>query len=175
MFNVKKISGLSGGSGIAPGIYAYETDDSIADVTTNGYWDELGGTLQIGDLIYAVLLAGSAPTLQRLVVNLSTVVDSKTALMDAFVGDVRADDEAGYQSTNFSGNIGAGSNQRLFSYRNNANTLVEIAAPGYFNELSPVLTVGDLIYTVASNGASYLRVVDNTDGVVSTVPIGFAP
>ena len=175
MFDVKKISGLAGGSGIAPGIYTYETEDGIGDITANGYWDDLGGTLQIGDLICVMVLASTSPSLQRVVVNLSTTVDTKAALMDTFVGDVRDDDEAGYQSTNFSGNIGGGSTQRLFTYRNNANTVEEIAAPGYFNELAPVLEVGDLVYVVASNGASYIRVVDNAAGVVSTVPIGFAP
>ena len=177
--DIKKISGLAGGSGKAPGIYSYTTPDSIADVTANGYWNELGLTLQIGDIIIATLLTGGATIVRTLVVNLSTSEDSKAALITAFVGDIRAIDEAGYQSDNFSGNIGAGSSSRLFTYRNNTDVIATIVASGYFNELATVLVPGDLIIIVAGGGlagegASYARILDVLDGVVTTQLITLA-
>lgn len=176
-FDVRKLSGMMGGSVFSPSMYSYTTPDGVADVTVNGYWDELGGTLNIGDIILAVLLDEDLGTTvyKTLVVNLSTLVDSKTALLEVFVGDSRATDEAGYQSKNFSGNLGAGSESRMFTYRNNTDALAEIAVEGYFNELYPVLLVGDTVIVVANDGASFVRVSDITDDVVSTTVITFAP
>ena len=174
-FNVKKLAGMNAGSGKAPGVFTYTTNDSVADVTTNHYWDELGLTLQIGDIIYAVVLADTAPVLSRLVINLSSSIDSKAALMDVFVGDIRATDTAGYTSDNFGGNIGAGSDQRMFTYRNNTDAIVDVIVSGYFNELAVVLKTDDLIYTITNDGANYIRVLDSVDGVVTTEAIVFVP
>ena len=171
--DTNRFSGAIGGMGKAPAIYSYVTNDGVADVTANGYWDELDGALSVGDIISAVLLEDGATTHRMLVVNLSTRVDSKTALLEVFIGDSRAEDEAGYQSDNFSGNIGAGSVSRMFTYRNNTDTVSDVLATGYFNELAPVLLVGDTIISVNFDGAFYLKVSDVTDGVVTVEEIVF--
>lgn len=45
--------------GQAPAIYAYKTTDSIATVNTEGYFNTLANTLEVGDLIYCVTSTGT--------------------------------------------------------------------------------------------------------------------
>lgn len=45
--------------GQAPAIYAYKTTDSIATVNTEGYFNSLANTLEVGDLIYCVTSTGT--------------------------------------------------------------------------------------------------------------------
>lgn len=63
--------------GNAPSIYAYKTTDSIADVNTSGYFDDLSDTLEVGDLIYCVTSTGTTAvaTLVYVLSNASGVVD----------------------------------------------------------------------------------------------------
>lgn len=63
--------------GNAPSIYAYKTTDAIADVNTEGYFNDLAGTLAVGDLIYCVTSTGSTAVASLAVVrsNTGTVVD----------------------------------------------------------------------------------------------------
>ena len=63
--------------GNAPGIYAYKTTDAIADVNTEGYFNDLADILEVGDLIYCVTSTGSTAvcTLTQVLSNTGTVVD----------------------------------------------------------------------------------------------------
>lgn len=63
--------------GNAPSIYAYKTADAIADVNTEGYFNALANTLEVGDLIYCVTSTGSTAVATLAVVrsNSSGVVD----------------------------------------------------------------------------------------------------
>ena len=63
--------------GNAPSVYAYKTTDAIADVNTEGYFNDLAGTLAVGDLIYCVTSTGTTAVASLAVVrsNTGTVVD----------------------------------------------------------------------------------------------------
>lgn len=63
--------------GNAPSIYAYKTADAIADVNTEGYFNDLSNTLEVGDLIYCVTSTGSTAvaTLVYVLSNAAGVVD----------------------------------------------------------------------------------------------------
>lgn len=63
--------------GTAPSIYAYKTTDAIADVNTEGYFNSLSDTLEVGDLIYCVTSTGSTAvcTLTQVLSNSAGVVD----------------------------------------------------------------------------------------------------
>lgn len=63
--------------GNAPSIYAYKTTDAIADVNTEGYFNTLSDTLEVGDLIYCVTSTGSTAvcTLTQVLSNSGGVVD----------------------------------------------------------------------------------------------------
>jgi len=63
--------------GNAPSIYAYKTTDAIADVNTEGYFNTLSDTLEVGDLIYCVTSTGSTAvcTLTQVLSNTGGVVD----------------------------------------------------------------------------------------------------
>jgi hypothetical protein len=63
--------------GNAPSIYAYKTTDTIATVNTEGYFNSLADTLEVGDLIYCVTSTGSTAvaTLVYVLSNSSGVVD----------------------------------------------------------------------------------------------------
>lgn len=64
-------------SGQAPSIYAYKTADTIATVNTEGYFNALANTLNVGDLIYCVTSTGSTAvcTLTQVLSNASGIVD----------------------------------------------------------------------------------------------------
>ena len=63
--------------GNAPGIYAYKTADTIADVNTEGYFNDLSDVLEVGDLIYCVTSTGGTAvcTLTQVLSNAAGVVD----------------------------------------------------------------------------------------------------
>jgi len=63
--------------GQAPSVYAYKTADTIATVNTEGYFNDLANTLEVGDLIYCVTSTGSTAvaTLVYVLSNASGVVD----------------------------------------------------------------------------------------------------
>ena len=63
--------------GTAPSIYAYKTADAIADVNTEGYFNNLSDSPEVGDLIYCVTSTGSTAvcTLTQVLSNSSGVVD----------------------------------------------------------------------------------------------------
>jgi hypothetical protein len=63
--------------GNAPSIYAYKTTDAIADVNTEGYFNTLSDTLEVGDLIYCVTSTDSTAvcTLAQVLSNSGGVVD----------------------------------------------------------------------------------------------------
>jgi hypothetical protein len=133
-FDVSKMAGMGAGSGLAPAIFTYTTPDDIADVTANDYFNDLKGVLKQNDIIFSLLLNEGAGTLRVQVVELSdTDLGTKVPLYSVYIGDKRATDTAGYQLSNMSPNVG-GSVQRIFTYRNNANTKAQIAGAGYFDE-----------------------------------------
>jgi hypothetical protein len=63
----------------------------------------------------------------------------------------------------------AGSAPSIYAYKT-ADAIADVNTAGYFNELSTVLSVGDLIYCVTSTGstavATLVYVVSNASGVV---------
>lgn len=63
--------------GNAPSMYSYKTTDSIADVNTSGYFNDLSSLLEVGDIIHCVTSTGSTAvvTLVYVVSNSSGVVD----------------------------------------------------------------------------------------------------
>jgi hypothetical protein len=63
--------------GTAPAMYGYKTADTIATVNTEGYFNDLSDTLEVGDLIYCVTSTGSTAvcTLTQVLSNTGGVVD----------------------------------------------------------------------------------------------------
>jgi hypothetical protein len=63
--------------GQAPSVYAYKTTDAIADVNTEGYFNDLSDSLEVGDLIFCVTSIGTTAVATLTVVrsNASGVVD----------------------------------------------------------------------------------------------------
>jgi hypothetical protein len=63
--------------GNAPALYSYSTTDAIADVNTEGYFNNLSDSLEIGDLIYCVTSTGgtAVATLVYVLSNSAGVVD----------------------------------------------------------------------------------------------------
>ena len=61
----------------APSIWTYATNDTLADVNTSGYFNDLTSTLNVGDFIYAACdLDGTpAPAILYVVSNTGGVVD----------------------------------------------------------------------------------------------------
>jgi hypothetical protein len=72
--------------GQAPSVYAYKTADTIATVNTEGYFNYLSGTLEVGDLIYCVTSTGSTAVATLTVVRSNSLgvvdVDNGTTLAD---------------------------------------------------------------------------------------------
>lgn len=72
--------------GNAPSVYAYKTADTIADVNTEGYFNDLAGTLAVGDLIYCVTSTGTTAVATLTVVRSNAAgvvdVDNGTTLAD---------------------------------------------------------------------------------------------
>jgi hypothetical protein len=63
----------------------------------------------------------------------------------------------------------AGASPSMYAYRT-TDAIADVNTTGYFNSLSTLLTVGDLIYCVTSTGttavASFVYVLSNAAGVV---------
>jgi hypothetical protein len=63
----------------------------------------------------------------------------------------------------------AGSSPSMYAYKS-TDALADVNTSGYFNSLSTLLSVGDVIYCVTSTGttavASFVYVVSNASGVV---------
>lgn len=76
-----------------------------------------------------------------------------------------------YSSTGFSTIAAskAGNAPAMYAYKT-TDALADVNTAGYFNELSSILSVGDLIYCVTSTGstavASLVYVLSNASGVV---------
>jgi hypothetical protein len=72
--------------GQAPSVYAYKTADTIATVNTEGYFDDLSDTLEVGDLIFCVTSTGSTAVATLTVVRSNSLgvvdVDNGTTLAD---------------------------------------------------------------------------------------------
>lgn len=63
--------------GNAPSVYTYATTDTAATMNTAGYFNDLSGSLEIGDIIMAYTDTGGTPSLVVTYVNAnaSGVVD----------------------------------------------------------------------------------------------------
>jgi hypothetical protein len=63
----------------------------------------------------------------------------------------------------------AGNSPAMYAYKS-TDAIADVNTSGYFNSLSTILSVGDLIYCVTSTGttavASFVYVVSNASGVV---------
>ena len=55
--------------GNAPSIYSYSTADTIADLNTAGYFNDLSSLLSVGDLIYCFTSTGGTPAAHLAWVN----------------------------------------------------------------------------------------------------------
>ena len=74
-----------------------------------------------------------------------------------------------YARTNLSGSIGGGSNApKFFTFKDTATTKANIAADDYFLDLNDILSVGDGLYCLGSDGAVLLSVVAVTSATVTT-------
>jgi hypothetical protein len=76
-----------------------------------------------------------------------------------------------YSSTGFSTIAAskAGNAPAMYAYKT-TDAIADVNTAGYFNELSSILSVGDVIYCVTSTGttavASFVYVLSNASGVV---------
>lgn len=71
--------------------------------------------------------------------------------------------------TQLSGNIGAGSNATgLYTYRDTDSTKAEIAASGYFNDVTEILANGDALIANGSDGTVVLAVTSATGAATVT-------
>lgn len=55
--------------GNAPSVYSYSTADTIADLNTAGYFNDLASVLSVGDLIYCFTSTGGTPAAHLVWVN----------------------------------------------------------------------------------------------------------
>lgn len=64
-------------AGNAPAVFSYKTTDTIATVNTEGYFNSLSASLNVGDLIYCLTSVGSTAvaTLVYVLSNSGGVVD----------------------------------------------------------------------------------------------------
>ena len=77
-----------------------------------------------------------------------------------------------FTKASFSGNLGAGSaSNKLFVYSTN-DTKAAVIASGYFNNLTSVLNVGDMIMVAfdldGTMGSAVIHIAGNTSGTVTT-------
>lgn len=176
-FNDSTFGGYVGGSVFTPGIFKLTTPDTFAEVTTAGYIDKDSvPALNVGDFVFVTTQAGTVNRAGNIaIVATKNIYDNGTpnevdlSAIGTYAGDVRATDPAGFQKSNFGGNLGAGSSTRLFTYRNNTDDKATIAAPDYFLDLGLNLMVDDLILTIANDGATILRVTAVGSTVTVTV------
>lgn len=61
--------------GNAPSMYTYTSVDAIADVNTEGYFDDLSDTLAVGDIIFVHDSATPTMSIVMVASNASGVVD----------------------------------------------------------------------------------------------------
>lgn len=74
-----------------------------------------------------------------------------------------------YARANLGGSIGGGSNApKLFTYKDTATTKANLAAADYFLDLNDILSVGDGIYALGSDGALLLSVTAVSATTVTT-------
>lgn len=172
-FNLKDF-GVATAGAKAPSVFTYSNiNDTVADMTREGYFNALAGTsLKPGDLVYATTSLG----LRLLVCGFAnssagTGYNTKFAIMAVYVGLKTAEDVAG-DLAGFGGNIGAGSNSRMFTFRNDADALVDMT-DNYFFQVRNELEEGDLIYCVANDGAEFIKVVTANNTAVETSNITF--
>ncbi len=79
---------------------------------------------------------------------------------------------AAFTPGTFSGNVGGGSaSNTLFVYSTN-DTKAEVIVSGYFNALTEIVAVGDIIMVAfdldGTMGSAVIHVAGNTSGVVTT-------
>ena len=75
--------------GNAPSMYGYKTTDAIADVNTEGYFNSLSDTLEVGDVIHCVTSTGSTA-----VVSLVYVLSNASGVVDVSDGTVLANTDS---------------------------------------------------------------------------------
>ena len=75
--------------GNAPSMYGYKTTDAIADVNTEGYFNSLSDTLEVGDVIHCVTSTGTTA-----VVSLVYVLSNASGVVDVSDGTVLANTDS---------------------------------------------------------------------------------
>ena len=170
----KSLRGVGAGSGKAPSFFMYSTEDLLSAVSAENYFKDAIGLFEPEDII--VLNYDTAGSNNVTIIVCSTYDKDRGgdhtiefSAYGSFAGDVRATDEAGYQSDNIS-KI-AGEADGLFApytYRNNTDALATIIGADYFLEAGLFLEVGDYIYVIANDDFAILR-VDTTGATSVTV------
>jgi hypothetical protein len=75
--------------GSAPSMYGYKSTDAIADVNTEGYFNALSDTLEVGDVIHCVTSTGTTA-----VVSLVYVLSNSAGVVDVSDGTVLANTDS---------------------------------------------------------------------------------
>jgi len=168
-FIIEAMKACGAGSGKAPTIFTYNTDDTLATVETADYFREGASFLTVGDIIYVSYDASTVP----FIVSHVAVVEGgehevNVQESSAFVGDARATDIAGAGATTTMSLaiLGANGLFNFYTYRNNSNTKAEMLASGYFWGKGHI-RVGDIISCVASDGFQNLRVLTVGDSITT--------
>ncbi len=164
-----ELKALGGGSGKAPNLFMLSTADTLVDITTANYFKDGIAIFNAGDIIivnhsFVALDSGSISIIVCAIYARQADGDHTITFStySTFAGDVRATDDAGYQSDNFSKIVGGGAPSILFvpyTYRNNTDVTATIVADDYFLEAGLFVNAGDFIYVVANDGIVLLRVL----------------
>ena len=169
------VKAMMAGSGKAPAILTYHTNDTIGNITTLGYFDAL--QVEVNDIIYTTPNdATNFTPIICVMVDRSAPVGSQTnfSTMATFVGDVRATDVAGYQSDNLGVGVGAATGVfTQYTYRNNTDTLATISADGYFEDCEMFFEIGDIVEVVGNDGHALLEITAVSGSSVTTRTITF--
>tara|TARA_R110001606_G_scaffold397329_2_gene573498 strand:- start:831 stop:1109 length:279 start_codon:yes stop_codon:yes gene_type:complete len=75
--------------GVAPSLYSYATTEAVADVNTEGYFNDLSDTLAVGDLIIVRSSTGGTQ-----VVSLNYVLTNASGVVDVTDGTVLANTDS---------------------------------------------------------------------------------
>ena len=77
-----------------------------------------------------------------------------------------------FDRTNLSGNLGAGSNApKIFTFRDDASTIAQIATADYFLGVYSLLEAGDVIQATGSNGTTNVAVTASSSTTVTVADV----
>jgi hypothetical protein len=174
-YTSESLKAVVAGHGKAPAVFTYNTDDTLANITTQGYFPY--GVFSPNDIIYARY--SDQAGYSKIICVRSESGYGAGDLVDfsvesTFAGDVRATDDAGYQADNFSTGLGSGQGVYMtYTYRNNTDDLATIAGADYFADIGNMLVAGDVIEVVANDGHQMLMVTASGINTATTRVITF--